>query len=150
MFRSSSKLPAATGWELLFKPTSRDVAQSDLNRVQRRLGDAANDDLRQIILELFPRDKAWEIACAHDDPEALAYARELRSFLDEQGFDLRSRSIIRSIFEEPIKDLHVERKTDRYRLIVGNAPAGSVKQHQAKDRRWPGLRLGFTRWTPAG
>jgi hypothetical protein len=118
----STTMLVALGWKMLFKPTRQQVPSLVPNQPQRRLSDAADDDLRTIIVELFPRDKAWEIVGLHGDPEAWAYAHELQAFMAQHGFNLASRGVIRAIFDEPVTDLRIKRKADRYRLIVGSAP----------------------------
>jgi hypothetical protein len=129
----SAAMLVALGWKLLFKPTRQQVPSPVPDQPQRRLSDAADDDLRTIIVELFPRDKAWEIVGLHGDPEAWAYAHELQAFMAHQGFALASRGVIRAIFDEPVTDLRIKRKADRYRLIVGSAPRCREKQHKPES-----------------
>jgi hypothetical protein len=98
---------------------------------QRRLTDADADDLRHIIQELFPRDQAWEVACVHDD-EACMFARELRTFMIEQGFEVGSRGVVRAVFERPAIGLALERRAGGYRLIVGRNPEPDEKPGLAR------------------
>ncbi|HEX2525022.1 MAG TPA: hypothetical protein VHL31_01810 [Geminicoccus sp.] len=123
--------------------SAKATAPSVLSR-QRRLTQPPDDALMDIILETFPRDGTWELMVRHDDPEACTFGLEIRTFMEDHGFQVAGTGVIRAVLEQPTRDLRLERRGPRYRLIVGSAMPATGKpprsQGMARHRPWSAWR----------
>jgi hypothetical protein len=129
------------GW---FRPAPVQSAAPSLPSRQRRLTEAPDDGLMDIILETFPRDGIWELMARHDDPEACAFGLEIRTFMEDHGFKVAGTGVIRAVLEQPTRDLRLERRGPRYRLIVGSAMLATSRASRprgmTRTRPWPAWR----------
>jgi hypothetical protein len=109
-------------WRNGFASTGDGADRLSELRSGRHLSDAENQDLQDNILQTFPRDRTWEIMASHDDAEACAFAAEIRAFMQDHGFALAGRGVVKTIFDDVPRALRLENRPDRYRLIVGTHP----------------------------
>lgn len=87
--------------------------------IQRDFSSPAAAAAREQLLQL-PRDKHIKVGAVMGDPEAFALAKQIKAFLDQNGFT-NIEAFHQSMFSEPPKGLMMNENAGVIELTVGHA-----------------------------
>ena len=89
------------------------AGQVNIGALPRQLDTTGRGQLRSNI----PKDKKVTVVAVMGDGEAFQYAKQIRDFLQDDGYDVSG--VDQAVYSEPVVGQGIVQKGDRYEVVIG-------------------------------